>query len=124
MNFLYYLKRADPRIFVLDLIALSDEFLSRLPAYKNRWRVGHVFRVLPKGYLNSLLNGGNLVEDIDLHEFYEHLRKIVSGDLFDADILRMILEFNLGKYNKLISHEYEWEEFIGREDIDSLCPAN
>ncbi len=117
----YYIKKRNPEIMVLDMIALSDEFLSRLPAYRNSWRVGHVFRILPKGYLNTLLSGTNLIEDSGLHEFYDHLNRIVSGDLLSTERLKLILDFNLGRYNTLIPSEYEWEQFIDKKEMDDMC---
>jgi arabinofuranosyltransferase len=113
----YFIKRKYHNIITVDMIGLSDELLSRLPAYKNKWRVGHMVRIVPKGYLNTLLTGQNRLYDKKISKYYDYLNKIVSGDLFDIERLKVIFLFNLSFYNKLLPSEYESDEFIGNPDL-------
>ena len=57
---------------VLDVWALTDPFLARLPdADGQLWRPGHYERALPPGYLASLREGGNRLTDPDLARLYD-----------------------------------------------------
>ena len=115
----YFIKQQYPSAITVDMIGLSDELLSRLPAYKNNWRVGHMVRSIPKGYLRTLLTGRNSLYDKRIYEYHYYLNKIVPGELFDADRLKIIFLFNLGLYDRLLPSEYESEDFIGKPDLDN-----
>ncbi|MGQ9848043.1 MAG: hypothetical protein ACUVQP_11175, partial [Bacteroidales bacterium] len=92
---------AGPEIYILDIFALSDPLLSKLPS-ETRWRIGHFPRAIPKGYAESILTNSNKIVDEDLHLYYEKIRKVTRGDLFDFGRLIEILSLNFGKYNYLI----------------------
>lgn len=92
---------AGPEIYLLDKLALSDPLLSRLPS-KSGWRIGHFPRAIPKGYPESIRTNSNKIVDDDLHLYYEKLRKVTCGDLFDFERLIEIINFNLGRYDYLI----------------------
>ncbi|MDH5605567.1 MAG: hypothetical protein OEY93_01655 [Anaerolineae bacterium] len=97
-----------PEDYVFDKIALAEPLLARLPVtnYKN-WRIGHMKRDYPEGFLESLEAGENLLVDPALHEYYEKLREIVSGELFATDRLLVIWKMNTGQYNHLIEKYIE-----------------
>ena len=59
---------ARPSVHVIDLYALSDPFLARLPAMNTyfgmqRWRIGHFCREVPPGYPETLDSSNNLIAD-------------------------------------------------------------
>ncbi|NPA30903.1 MAG: hypothetical protein GXO37_02775 [Chloroflexi bacterium] len=57
---------------VLDVWALTDPFLARLPDADGRlWRPGHYERALPPGYLRSLRTGENHLRDPALRQLYD-----------------------------------------------------
>jgi arabinofuranosyltransferase len=88
---------------IVDLWALTDPLLARLPAENpNNWRVGHVGRPVPKGYLETLETGKNQFQDKHLGEFYDHLSVITRGPLFSLERLKTIWRFNLGSYDYLV----------------------
>jgi arabinofuranosyltransferase len=88
---------------IVDLWALTDPLLARLPAENpNNWRVGHVGRAVPKGYLETLETGKNQFQDKHLAEFYDHLSVITRGPLFSWERLKTIWRFNLGSYDHLL----------------------
>ncbi len=92
-------------LYLNDTYCLGDPFLSKLPAkYNPNWRVGHIKREVPEGYGESIAYGGNRVKDKDLHEYYEKIRLITRGDLFDIERIKAIIDINLGKYNYLIEN--------------------
>ncbi len=94
-------------LYLNDTYALGDPFLSKLPAnYDDNWRVGHLRREVPHGYRASIWFDRNEIKDKDLHEYYEKIRLITRGKLFDTERIRSIIEMNMGKYQYLID-QYE-----------------
>ena len=79
--------RAHPQQILVDLFALSDPFLARLP-YEPPWQIGHFRRRVPEGYLDSLATGSNRIQDPVLAELYDDVRVVVSAPLFDLERLR------------------------------------
>ncbi len=102
----YYLKKAvSPKLHIVDLFALSDEFRSRLPAVKQkRWRTGHMWRQIPCGYLKTIESGSNLLYDENLKKYYEYLYQVVANDVFDINRLKIIINMNIGKYDYLVKN--------------------
>jgi arabinofuranosyltransferase len=86
---------AGPDVHVIDLFGLSDPFLARLPPSRV-WRVGHLERTLPQGYLESIQQNKNLLVDKKLAHLYDQLRLVTQGDLFDPNRWRAIWELNFG----------------------------
>jgi len=92
-----------PDVHVIDELALSDPLLARLPAiYNPAWRVGHFYRTIPAGYVESIELGQNRIADPQLAKYYDALRLIVRGPIFDGARLRTIVAFNTGQYDHLI----------------------
>ena len=90
-------------MYLNDRYALGDPFMSHLPAVKEEnWRIGHMWREDPKGYANTILYGSNEIENPELHEYYEVIKLITRGDLFDSNRIKAIIDMNLGKYNYLV----------------------
>ena len=115
---------------IVDIHALVDPFLARLPADTPRnWRPGHLTRALPAGYLERLENvanhpsahgrpesgsGGETewrehlgraypIVPPELNEFYNRLAIVTqSDDLWSIERLKTILLFNLGAYDRLV----------------------
>ena len=93
---------AGPGVHVVDLMALTDPLLARLPAGVERPRIGHYERRIPPGYLATLESGENRIVDRGLAEFYQRLHEIVSGPIFSASRWRTIVAMQLGRYDRLI----------------------
>lgn len=92
-----------PGVHVIDELALGDPLLARLPAvYNPDWRIGHFYRTIPAGYVESIEHGENRISDPQLAQYYAALRLVVSGPLFDGERLRTIVAFHLGQYDHLI----------------------
>jgi len=97
---------AGPNVRILDLGALGDPLLSRLPIRRDRpSRIGHFERVVPVGYEKSLLTGENRLEDVRLREFYDHVRVVTRGPLLAPGRLTTVWKLNRGVYNSLIDTE-------------------
>ncbi|MCR5651570.1 MAG: hypothetical protein K6F86_10350 [Lachnospiraceae bacterium] len=92
-------------LYLNDTYCLGDPLLSKLPAvYDPNWRVGHLRRRIPEGYDESIYQTKNLIEDPDLHEFYDKILIITRGKLFDPERIRTVITMNLGKYDYLVDN--------------------
>ncbi|MCR9246746.1 MAG: hypothetical protein NXI31_17060 [bacterium] len=64
---------------------LCDVLLARLPASATqKWRVGHVPRDLPTGYLEQLAFGGHRIQHEGLRRYYDALATITRAPVFSA----------------------------------------
>jgi arabinofuranosyltransferase len=112
---------AGPQVYVLDRLALADPLLARLPAMRAvEWRIGHMMRKVPGGYVDSLKLKGNRIQDEKLAEYYEKLLVITRGSLFSPERLVEIWKMNTGQYDYLIDYEaYRYPEMV-KINQDSL----
>lgn len=96
---------AGPKQVTIDLCALADPLLARLPpvAACGGWRVGHYGRSLPPGYRQSVRTGQNQIADKDLAEYYDRLCLVTRGRLLDPGRLLEIVRFNLGMNGHLLA---------------------
>ena len=94
-------------MYLNDLYALGDPFLSKLPAVREPgWRIGHMYREAPEGYYETIMYGGNQIKNEAAKEYYEIIKLITRGDLFDSNRIKAIIDINTGKYDYLIE-EYQ-----------------
>lgn len=99
---------AGPGVHVLDLNALTDPLLARLPmvardpAYAAMrrsmgladpapaWRVGHFARPVPAGYLATLLTGENRLADPGIRKLWDEVATVTRGPVWSARRLRIV----------------------------------
>lgn len=102
-------------MYLNDYYALGDPFLSKLPAVKESgWRIGHMHREAPEGYCESVMFGENQIRNEAASEYYDVIRLITHGDLFDSERIRAIIDINTGKYDYLI------DEYAGSLDENNM----
>lgn len=89
---------AGPQPHIVDVFALTDPLLARLPAIPGS-RIGHFRRDIPAGYLESLEQNTVRIDDPDLADYYTTLRFAVSGPLFDARRAVTAVGLATGRYN-------------------------
>jgi arabinofuranosyltransferase len=97
---------AGPRVHIVDVVALADPLLARLPSIAtSSWAPGHLGRLMPEGYLETHIQGGNLIADQQLAAYYDRICLVVRGDLFDP--LRWVEIWNMhwGKYDTLVDFQ-------------------
>jgi arabinofuranosyltransferase len=95
-----------PDVHWIDNTALSDPLLARLPAsYKPDWMTGHLHRLIPEGYADTLEHGVNVIEDPSVAELYDKLDLVVHGELFSGERLAAIWWLNTGGPERLINEE-------------------
>jgi len=104
-----------PDVHIVDQAGLADPLLARLPPVSRQaWRPGHFWRTLPDGYLETV-RGENALTDPDLARYYDHLRLITRGALFDSNRWRAIRDMNLGRLDHLVDRS--WYRFPDREIV-------
>lgn len=91
---------SSPAVHLIDVYALSDALLARLPILRGSlWRIGHFQRQLPIGY-DDHLRGTGEIEDPDLRVYQRALETIIAGDIVSFNRLKTMLAFNMGRYEK------------------------
>lgn len=81
-----------PMVHIIDDVALADPLLSHLKPQEYS-RVGHWVREIPAGYVASIEENKNLLKNEELRDFYDEIRLITRGNLFDPKRLQTILRF-------------------------------
>jgi arabinofuranosyltransferase len=92
---------AGPTVHLIDVYALCDPLLARLPMRKGKWRIGHYLREIPEGYPQASFERGR-IESEPLQAYWEKLRLITRADLFAPGRLQAIWELNLGRHEQLL----------------------
>ncbi|MCR4807918.1 MAG: hypothetical protein K5857_09640 [Lachnospiraceae bacterium] len=94
-------------IYLNDLYALGDPFLSKLPAVReDNWRIGHMWREAPVGYDETVISRQNHIENESLRQYYDVIRLITRGPIWDKERLKAVVDINLGRYDYLLE-EYK-----------------
>jgi arabinofuranosyltransferase len=92
-----------PRVHIIDVLALADPLLARLPVSDIKdWRIAHFERNIPPGYVETIKSDENKFNDPDLAEYYEKLHLIISGDLWTLKRWEAIWKMNTGQYDYLL----------------------
>ncbi len=96
---------AGPHDYFIDVVGLSDPLLSRLPAQlPNRysdWKSGHFHRVVPAGYVESLVHNDNRIIDPLTASYYDAVRLITRAPVWSRDRWWAIWQMNTGHYEYL-----------------------
>ncbi len=95
--------RLGPDYVLIDLYALADPLLSKLPAdFAQGWRIGHFGRPTPAGYRLTLFGDGNHIEDANLAAYWDKLQVLVQGDIWSPERFVTIWRMNTGQYQYLL----------------------
>lgn len=89
---------AGPEVHVVDVLALGDPLLARLPVTDPNWQIGHFGRRPPAGYLATLRDGTIELEDPNLAAYYAVLSDVVRGPLWSPSRWRKIVGLTAGAY--------------------------
>ncbi|HVV51453.1 MAG TPA: hypothetical protein VHO06_17415 [Polyangia bacterium] len=83
---------------VVERFALTEPLLARIRiAPGPGWRIGHFFREIPAGYLETLRSGQNTIADPCLHALYDELSPVIHGPLWKWSRLAHIVRLNWGR---------------------------
>ncbi len=110
---------AGPDKYIIDLNALADPLLARLPLPAGKeWRIGHFERLVPAGYIETLLSGQNRICEPNLAQYYDKVRLITRGRLLGSARLDAIWRMNTGQYDHLV------KSYVADADTSNkLCNA-
>jgi len=101
--------RHGPDLHLVDPCGLSDPLLARLPAIKKReWRIGHFFREIPAGYLDSIQSHENKISDPATRDFYSAIKLVTQGPLLSWDRLKTIAQLNFNLLPKPNQYLYQY----------------
>jgi len=94
-----------PNFHIIDLNSLADPLMTRMPLYQvDVWRIGHFRHIIPKGYVETLKAGENLIVDENIALFYDKLSFVIKGDLWNWQRIVEIWNLNTGKYDYLLEN--------------------
>jgi arabinofuranosyltransferase len=86
---------AGPGVHIIDYTALADPLLARLPPLEESdWRIGHFERRLPPNYIESIEADENLLLDPGLASYYDKLRLVIRGPVWDLRRFAAIWQLN------------------------------
>ena len=74
---------AGRNVHIVDRNALADPLLARLPPEPG-WRIGHFVRVVPAGYVESLEQRQNLIQDPATRELYADVLLLTRAPFFES----------------------------------------
>lgn len=98
---------AGPDVHIVDMIALAEPLLARLPAkYDPSTGAGHYGRLVPEGYLEMLAGEEVVMVDERLAKYREKLLKVIRGPIFSRERFKEIWRHNTGYYEALINWEF------------------
>jgi arabinofuranosyltransferase len=112
-----------PSYHVIDLMALTDPLLARIPFRANDFRIGHFQRRMPRGYQDSVVSGENRIANPCIHAFYDQLLRVIRGPLFTLERARAVFELNLGRYDRLVQERCPKRATVANTDVHSLAFA-
>jgi len=82
--------------YLINKWALTDPLLARIKKITGEKRIGHFERAIPDGYIDSVKNNTNLIKDEKIARYYDRIRLITRGKIFDLKRFWAIIEVNLG----------------------------
>lgn len=83
------------QVHIIDQFGICDPLLSRMPAVEgHNWRIGHLPRAIPHGYLETVSTGRMQFEDPAVAQYYERLRVVTSSPLFSLERFSAIISLN------------------------------
>ena len=92
---------------LIDLCALSDPFLSRIPAiHTENWRIGHHIRKMPRDYGEYLLGNVAKIYDKKLQGLLDDIILLAWSDLFSKERMKAILRVHSNYYSNIDFSEY------------------
>ncbi|MDC0357188.1 hypothetical protein OAO01_00100 [Oligoflexia bacterium] len=95
---------AGPTVHIVDIFGLADPLLPHLPI-NPAWdvRIGHLIRVVPDGYFETLETGTNKIRVRGVSEYYQKVQLITRADLFNLQRLKAVWDLQIGAYASLLN---------------------
>lgn len=106
---------AGPGVHFVDVCALSDPLLARMPTLSTPLRVGHYERALPPGYFESVVKDQNVIQDQKIARLYASIISVTRDPLTNFDRLKEIFLINFGRLTKP-----DYAKFRYRMNVDEV----
>lgn len=84
---------AGPKIHFLDITALGDPLLARMPVKQNS-AIGRYEREIPFGYVDSIISGKNQITNPQIAALYDKLKIATQGQLLNVIRLATLVPLN------------------------------
>ncbi len=97
---------AGPRNYLIDVFAITDPLLARLPMAGTMFRIGHFRRNVPAGYIATIKTGEDQFLDQNIGTYYRHLSRVIRGPIFSKERWQSIWLLNTGQLSNLIDIAY------------------
>lgn len=120
----FYGFHADPQLHVVDPFALGDPLLARLPPVRRvDWKAGHLPRVLPEGYLDTLADDPLHVQirDPAVARLYATVERVHHGPIFARGRGAAIWELLTGRASAEIDARRHHLAELVRVDVRTLA---
>ena len=87
-----------PNVYIIDDFSLNQALIARIPFnFTGYFRTGHVIRKLPTGYKESIMENKNLIQNKEIHDYYDHILRVTTGKLNSLDRFKSIFYVNFVK---------------------------
>ncbi len=97
-----------PLMHAVQLNGLSDPLLARMPPkHDGQERAGHVIRIVPSGYQDTLTSGENRLEHVMVARLWNDIRIVTRGPLWSSERWAAMWRLNTGHYGHLRWREIE-----------------
>ena len=94
---------AGPKLHIIDMFAIADPLLARLPVRMDKtFRIGHFKRDIPPGYEETFRDGRDDLKNASLIKYYDQLRLVIDGPLWSGERWLAIWKINTGQDNYLL----------------------
>ena len=92
---------------LIDLCALSDPFLSKIPAIQiENWRIGHHVRKMPRDYGEYIMGNVSEIYDKKLQGLLDDVKLLAWADLFSIERMKAIIRIHTDYYSDIDFSEY------------------
>ena len=111
------LSLTDVSHYLIDVCALSEPFLARIPPIKNEIIVaGHHVRKIPTNYGEYLIGNADVLPDKNLNDLLSDVTLAAKGELLTLNRMKAIWRLNSGYHSNL--------DFSPYEDIEHWVPKS
>ncbi|HEX6851015.1 MAG TPA: tetratricopeptide repeat protein [Candidatus Polarisedimenticolaceae bacterium] len=130
-----------PHVHLVDLNALTDPLLARMPMVARdpsyagvrrsfgltgpspAWRIGHFVRSVPAGYLATVLTGENRIDDPEIRALWDRVAKVTRGPVWSAERLGIVVGWLVGggrlDRERTVWTPIAWDEAIAARPGDA-----
>ena len=113
---------AGPDVHVVDVLGLGDPLLSRLPSRLPPWRIGHFYRRMPDGYLETVATGRPQFAEPPIAALYSMVSLVTTGDVWSSARFQAIAALTLGRHQALIDQSSYGAAHVPIEALNAVVP--